>query len=177
MKLSTLFAATLFLSVSLFCTQTFAQSKNIASSKEKQAALDKQKAHQAEMKKKYNSLTPEQAAEAKRKAEEYKKGGYKGQPGQGTTTNPASKPAQPAVTGKKTVQTGKTNTNNTGKTKPILLDANGKPLTKTSPSATGKTEVSPNKVTPSVKPSVNPAKKIEQKVPSAKSASEDVIKK
>lgn len=60
MKISTFIAATMILSVSLFCSQVVAQSSGIAADKQKQANLEKNKAHQKEMQKKYNSLSPEE---------------------------------------------------------------------------------------------------------------------
>lgn len=48
------------LSISLFCSQIYAQSPGIAADKQKQENLEKINAHQKEMKKKYNSLSPEE---------------------------------------------------------------------------------------------------------------------
>ncbi len=155
MKISTLFAATMVLTVLLYCTQVNAQSSGIAADKQKQENLEKNKAHQAELKKKYNSLTPEQAAEAKKRANEYKKGGYKEQTGKSAKTDPKTNPApatKPAVKSstKSTVNSVqpivnpvkptpiKPATNSTGgtaKPAPIFLDANGKPVDKNAPPA------------------------------------------
>ncbi len=165
MKLSSLIAATLVLSVSLLCSQSYAQSKNIASDKQKQAALDKQRAHQAELQKKYNAMTPEQQAEAKRKAAEYKRTGNKGQVTRGSNTTPTSKPAQTRVNSKKPVPVNakRTTTPVNTQAKPILMDANGKPLNKVTPATTGKSEASPAKTAVPVKSTVTPVKKDVQK--------------
>lgn len=88
MKTSSLLAASMVLMVSMFCAQSYAQSVGIAADKQKQQNLEKNKARQKELKKKYNSLTPEQAAEAKQKANEYKRSG--GRKPAGTSPKPAS---------------------------------------------------------------------------------------
>jgi len=166
MKISKLFAAFLVLSVSLFCTQVSAQSSGMAADKQKQENLEKNKARQAEMKKKYNSLTPEQAAEAKKRANEYKGGGYKEQGGKGAKTNanpaqptkPAANPVQPSVKPAKPAP-AKPATNNAvtpAKPAPVFLDANGKPVEKKAapaPTPTNKTVLK----TPT--PPKNPAEK------------------
>ena len=148
MRTSKLFAAFLVLSVSLFCAQVSAQSSGIAADKQKQANLEKNKARQAELKKKYNSLTPEQAAEAKKRANEYKGGGYKEQTGKGAKTNPTNKPTpspkpalnpvQPSVNPAKPAPAKPTG-NNAGtpaKPAPVFLDANGKPVEKKAATST-----------------------------------------
>jgi hypothetical protein len=88
MKTSSLLAATIVLVVSLFCAQSYAQSVGIAADKQKQQNLEKNKARQKELKNKYNSLTPEQAAEAEKRANEYKRSG--GKKPAGTTAKPAT---------------------------------------------------------------------------------------
>jgi hypothetical protein len=138
MKTLKLFASLLVFTFTLHCTQVKAQSSGIAADKQKQENLEKNKARQAELKKKYNSLTPEQAAEAKKKANEYKKGGYKEQAGKGTKTSPSPTPkpatnkVDPSVNPAKPSQS-KPSANKTAtpaKTAPIFLDANGKPVEK-----------------------------------------------
>jgi len=168
MKASSFFIATLVLSLMLFCSQSFAQSSGIASSKQKQAALDKQRAHQADLKRKYKALPPEQAAEAKKKAREYKNGGYRKQPDQGVQTSSETKPVP--VTPVKPYQKGTINTKPshgkpTGtqtrqsvKAKPILMDAEGKPLSKTTPVVPAKKGVQkPNSSKPSAEIVKSPA--------------------
>lgn len=161
MKTSSLITAILVFSGMLLCSQVFAQSTGIAADKKKQENLNKTKAHQAELKKKYNSLTPEQAAEAKRRANEYKRGGYKDTKGKGakTTTGTsaapaaASKPVQPAVSSAKPAAVKPAGTQNTAKPAPVMMDANGKPLNKTTAkAATVKPAATP------VKPEVAPQK-------------------
>jgi Na+-transporting NADH:ubiquinone oxidoreductase subunit NqrC len=164
MKISTSFATTLVITLSLFCTVTFAQSVGIAADKQKQEALNKQRAHQAELQKKYNALPPEQQAEAKRRANEYKRGGYKNKSGHAaktqSTTKPQLKPvAEPTIktvvnppkqtpTATKPAQGKPTGTSKQSKTKPttVLMDANGKPLTKSS-ATTKPANTTPQKTT------------------------------
>jgi hypothetical protein len=93
MKVSTIIAAALIFSASLYCSKAFAQSSGIAADKQKQENLEKNKARQKEMQKKYNSLSPEEAAAAEKRANEYKKSGGKTATGKGTSTKPATKPA------------------------------------------------------------------------------------
>ena len=143
MKLSTFLAASLVLAASLFSSQSFAQSRDKAADKQKQANLEKIKAHQAELHNKDNSLTPEQAAEAKKKADAYKRGGYKQKENQGPKTAPAvnnpqppdAKPAQHGVGAKPPTQVSQTGTKAPGSagSKPVFLDASGKPLDKNVP--------------------------------------------
>lgn len=178
MKISILFAATFVMTVSLFFSQAYAQSTGIAADKQKQENLNKEKAHQAEMKKKYNSMTPEQAAEAKKQANAYKKGGYKTQPAKGTKTTTTSKSTstssanstKPATSGTKPTKSGTakptqgkptgTSSQSSTKAAPVMMDANGKPLNKTTPPAsTGKAEASPQKATTTAKPTAVPVKK------------------
>ena len=151
MKASSLFAAALIVTVTLFYSQSYAQSTGVAADKQKQAALDKQRAHQAELKRKYNSLTPEQAAEARKRSAEYKKGGYKNKEGQKAERNTVAKPGpapagnanKPGVILTKPAQRKPVNTNERvgAKTKPIMMDANGKPLNKTAPAVTPSNKV------------------------------------
>jgi len=113
MKATSFFAVTLVLAVSLLYSQSYAQSVGKAADKQKQANLEKNKAHQAELKKKYNSLSPEEAAQAKKRANEYKRNGGKVSPGTQTnsvtpstksTPVPANKPVQQPSGSKKTLQ-------------------------------------------------------------------------
>ena len=165
----------LALSATFFSTQSFAQSNDIASDKEKQASLEKIKAHQAKLQKKYNSLTPEQAAEAKKRANDYKRGGYKEKatagakttPKSKTTSTPAANPARTGSSNKNAAARKPTNTNTqvTAKPKPILLDAGGKPVSKTT--TTTKAGVSPAKSTTPAKTIVPPSDKIPTSNPSS----------
>jgi len=143
MKRSIIFAATMVLTVMLYCTQSFAQSSSgVAADKQKQANLEKNKAHQKEMQKKYNALSPQEKAAAEKKANDYKKSGGKTTTGKGTTTKPATPAttAKPAVSSSKSTQAKPATT----KTAPVFMDANGKPLNKTTaptkPSSTSPTK-------------------------------------
>jgi hypothetical protein len=178
MKALNLFTATLIVTVSLFCSQASAQSKSIAADPQKQAGLEKNKAHQAEMKKKYDAMSPAEQAEARKRADEYKKGGYKNKSAKGststtpakkTTSAPATKPAQKSVNQAKPTQGKPAATANQGtsKTKPVFLDANGKPLTTTSPATNAKPATSPSKTTPPAKPATSQTEKAVQTAPSA----------
>ena len=138
MKASTIFTAALIFSVSVFCSQVSAQSSGIAADKKKQENLEKNKAHQKEMQKKYNALSPQEKAAAEKKANDYKKSGGKTttgkgtSTGKGTTTKPATPttPAKPAANSSKTT-TAKPAASPTTKPAPVFMDANGKPLDKT----------------------------------------------
>ncbi len=141
MKLKSLFVFTLILSISLFCSHSFAQSNGIAADKQKQANLEKNKARQIELQKKYNSLTPEQAAEAKRQANAFKRGGYKSQSGKEaknpavkSNSVPAAKSVQPAAP-VKAVQGKGTGSGSQGvsRQKPVMMDAQGKPVNQATP--------------------------------------------
>jgi hypothetical protein len=128
---------------------TYGQKVGVAADKQKQENLEKNKKRQAELKKKYNSLTPEQAAEAERKANEYKKSGGKTKPA-GNTAKPATGGTKPG-TGtavSKTSQTPKQgNVQKPGATKqPVWMDANGKPKPVNSGKTTGKQEAKPGTV-------------------------------
>jgi len=142
MKLKSLFVFTLILSISLFCSHSFAQSSGIASDKQKQANLEKNRARQIELQKKYNSLTPEQAAEAKRQANAFKRGGYKSQSGKEaknpaakTNSVPATKSVQPAATAVKAVHAKAAGSGSQGvsKQKPVMMDAQVKPVNQATP--------------------------------------------
>lgn len=169
MKIKSFVAALMVLTVSLCCTQSFAQQKGIAADKEKQAALDKNLARQAEMKRKYNSMTPEQAAEARKRANEYKNGGYKNKDEKGikpaASTKPAPVPAaRPSLQnagGTKPAQAKPSATKSQGSTKPkpVFMDANGKPLKATTPAA-----VPPKTASPAAEPvKAAPAKTVTPK--------------
>ncbi len=150
MKVSTIIAAALIFLASLYCSKAFAQSSGIAADKQKQENLEKNKARQKEMQKKYNSLSPEEAAAAEKRANEYKKSGGKTATGKGTSTKPATKPATPATPAKPAASNSKSTStkpaakNTTTKPAPVFMDANGKPLNKTTaptkPSATSPTK-------------------------------------
>jgi hypothetical protein len=164
MKTMNYFAALLVLGTVILVGQVNAQNVGIAADKQKQENLEKNKKRQAELKKKYNSMTPEQAADAKKRANEYKKNG-------GKTTSPKT---QPAVSGSKTITpvgVKKTTTQapaSKPKTKqPVWMDPKGHAKPATPPPATNvKPEAKPatgTKVTPSTKPTqkqaVAPGKK------------------
>lgn len=174
MKFSKVLATTLFFSFAVLCSQSFAQSSGIAADKQKQANLEKNKARQAELKKKYNSLTPEQAAAAKKQANEYKKGGYKqpdasGNKSAAPATKPAVKPAAKATVSPSKPAQGKTNTATSTKPKAILMDANGKPLNQAAPATKAKPEASPSKTTaPAKTTTVKPAAPAKKTTPPAK---------
>jgi hypothetical protein len=134
----------------VICRPAFSQSVGQAADKQKQANLEKNKARQAELKKRYNQLTPEQAAEAKKRANEYKNGGYKkGKPGAKPTTG--NKPSGSGTVIKPDVNSSKpADKSNTGakahqKPKPVFLDKNGKPVSPTKPTtpASNRVEKSP----------------------------------
>ncbi len=141
MKTSSFVAAILLLTVSLCGSLSYAQSADKAADKNKQANLEKLKAHQAEMQKKYNAMTPEQAADARKRAHDYKNGGYKNKTGRAasasTVKTPTVSSARPSAT-VKPAQGKPTGTHPRvgASAKPILMDANGKPLRTTSPAAT-----------------------------------------
>jgi hypothetical protein len=146
MKTSKLFVSFLVVATFMFCTEIKAQSSGIAADKQKQENLEKNKARQAELKKKYNSLTPEQAAEAKKRANEYKSGGYKESTGKGAKTNANTAPstksavkstvhsaaesAKPVINQAKPAPVKLAAQGTTTKPAPIFLDANGKPVEK-----------------------------------------------
>ena len=171
MKTNSFTAILMIILVSIFCAPSFAQSGDRAASKEKQANLEKIKAHQAELRKKYDAMTPEQKAEAKKKATTYKRGGYKAQQGKAekaaTTaveTPQEMKPSKTAIQNKKSARPKPPGQKVQKATdaKPIFLDANGKPLNKTNPT----TPAAPKSVAPAakattakVKATTEPAKK------------------
>lgn len=170
MKLSTVLSIALFFTVALVGSQLSAQSSGKAADKQKQANLEKNKARQAELKKKYNSLTPEQAAEAKQRANEYKRSGGKSTAAPTAKPAPAAKPAATGVSGK-TVPQGKQTTTATqaAKPKPVLMDANGKPVQKAATTSKPKTTVvAPAAPAGKGKTAVTPAAKPAQKVPATK---------
>ena len=167
MKTSSILAAALIISASLYCSNTFAQSSGVAADKQKQANLEKNKAHQKEMQKKYNALSPQEKAAAEKRANEYKTSGGKTTTGKGTTTKPAAKPAtpaKPAASSAKTTQSKPAAKNSTTKAAPVFMDANGKPLNKTTTPAKPATKTTPKATTPKTT------------APAAESASEKVKK-
>ena len=147
----------LFLSMAVLTGQAYAQNVGKASSKQKQENLEKIKAHQADMKKKYNSMTPEQKAEAQRKASEYKRSGGK-KANSGTTVQAGKEvknPGTSAVVAKTSTQAKQGTVKKTAKSaKPVLMDENGKP----------KKVVIPATSQP-VKSEINTAKTVEMKKP------------
>ena len=166
MKASSIIAAVLIFSASLYCTQAFAQSSGVAADKQKQQNLEKNKARQKEMQKKYNALSPQEKAAAEKRANEYKNSGGK-TTGKGTTTKPAA-PAKPAASSAKTTQAKPAAKNSTTKATPVFMDANGKPLNKTTapaaPATKPATKTTPKATTPKTT------------TPAAESASERVKK-
>jgi hypothetical protein len=123
----------------LLTSASTAQKPGIAADKQKQENLEKIKKRQAELKKKYNSLPPEQAEEARRRANEYKKSGGKStgtgtKPGTTVKTNPSKLGLQGTGSTKpKTSPTSKPKTN-----KPVWMDSKGhsKPVTPPAPGNT-----------------------------------------
>jgi len=142
MKTISYFTLGLVLGSFLLLGQVKAQNVGVAADKQKQENLEKNKKRQAELKKKYNSLTPQQAEEARKKADAYKRSGGKST---GTNTKPAptQKPASaPAVNkGSQAPKQGNVQKPGTGK-QPVWMDAKGKPKPSTSAPA-GKPEVKP----------------------------------
>jgi hypothetical protein len=133
----------------LLALQVNAQNVGTAADKQKQANLEKNKKHQAERMKKYYSLTPEQAAEAKQRASEKKLNGGKKQPGgSNTSTGAVTKTQEPsAVVSKSNEQPPKGNIKkSTGSGKPVWMDEKGKTRKKTSAVTTqvGKAEKNPS---------------------------------
>ncbi len=136
MKTMKLLTVALLISAVVLTSQAYAQNVGKASSKQKQENLEKIKAHQAEMQKKYNSMTPEQKVEAKRRADEYKRSG-----GKKTTSATAvqtgrevKNPGTSAVVSRTSTQPKQGNVKKAVKsTKPILMDENGKPKKVVSP--------------------------------------------
>lgn len=114
----------------LMLGQVYAQKVGIAADKQKQANLEKLHARQEELKKKYNSLTPEQAEEARKQANEYKRSGGKlpasSKPAQ--AGQPVKKQSGPAVISKNPVQVKKgTAPKPSPSPKPVFMDEKGKP--------------------------------------------------
>jgi hypothetical protein len=154
MKATTFLITVFFVTTSLFCTQSFAQSTGKAADAQKQANLEKNKARQAELRKKYNSLSPEEAAIAKKRATDYKKSGGKVPPGSQTknaapAANPASKsgkpvtnPTQPAGT-KKTLQGIPVTDPNAKQPAPVKKNTTTKPLNNTTTTAKPAAEKAP----------------------------------
>jgi len=156
MKASSFIAIALLFTASLYCSQTYGQSVGTAADKEKQANLEKNKAHQAEMKKKYNSLPPDQKVEAERKAKEYKKGGYKQQSGTKSTSTSASKPKPKATSSStaKTTQPAPAGTKPVVKGQPVTTGTKASPQTPAA--STGKADVGPQKSAAPAKTTVVP---------------------
>ena len=117
------------LSLVLLLGQAYAQKVGIAADKQKQANLEKNMKRQAELKKKYNSLSPEQAAEARKRADEYKRNGGK-VPSTGSATSTGTKiksPNSPAVVSKTPEQQKQGNVKKkTGSGKPVWMNEKGK---------------------------------------------------
>jgi hypothetical protein len=145
MKAFKFFSALMVLSLLILVSQVNAQKVGIAADKQKQENLEKNKKRQAELKKKYNSLTPEQAAEAKRKANEYKRSGGKMSSGGTSTTATTPKTTKtPAITNK-TPEQQKQGTVKKGTTakKPVFMDEKGKPKVTPVTTQVGKAETKP----------------------------------
>lgn len=169
MKAVRFLSTVLALSLVLLFVQANAQKVGVAADKQKQENLEKNKKRQAEMKKKYNSMTPAQKAEALKKGKEYKKNGGKVNPtGSSTSTGKkVSSPNTPAVTNKAADQQKQgTIKKVNGSAKPVWMDEKGKPKTTTAPVTTkvGKTESKP--ATP-VKPKSTYVKTTSDKVNTA----------
>jgi len=144
--------ATIIISIAVFTLSLIlthaadGQNTGVAADKQKQENLEKNKKRQAELKKKYNSMTPEQAAEAKKRADTYKKSG--GKPGaSGTTAAPAGtgkKPTTPAVNKTSSApKQGNVQKPSTSKA-PVWMDASGKPKQVAPKTQPGKQEAKPS---------------------------------
>lgn len=154
MKAKFIITGILALTMSLAANNLQAQSVGIASSKEKQAALEKRHARQVELRKKYDAMSPEEQARVKQKAIDRKNGGYKNDPKPVKPVAPG-----PAVNNKTNAQGKQGNkVQPTERPKPILLDSKGKPINpKPAPVTPAKNEVKPSNA---VKPSpATPVKK------------------
>ena len=169
MKAMKLLSSVLIISLVLFFVQANAQKVGVAADKQKQENLEKIKKHQAELKKKFNSMTPEQKAEAQKKVNAYKRSGGKVTPAgsSSSTVKTVKSPGVPAVVNKTTEQQKQGNVKkNTGSGKPVWMDEKGKPKTsgKAVTSQVGKTESKP--ATP-VKPKNTYVKKAGEKINTA----------
>ncbi len=175
MKTMNLLSLSVLLVVFLSTTVCYAQKVGVAADKQKQENLEKNKKRQAELKKKYNSLTPEQAAEAERRANEYKKSGGKQNPS-GSSTKPATGNNKPAGTtvskGKQAPKQGNVK-KPVARKEPVWMDAKGNPKKVTTGKTTTKQEVKPvttkeaeKKVAP--KPAPKPKVATEQKAAGTK---------
>jgi len=108
MKTTSILTIILFVAASLIGGQAFSQRPDKAADKQKQANLEKNKARQKELHRKFNSLTPEQADAARARATAYKRGGYKQKqnpvksPAPATNQAATAKPAKPAAASKPT---------------------------------------------------------------------------
>jgi len=152
MKAKLIISLTVFTFTFILADAVNGQNVGVAADKQKQENLEKNKKRQAELKKKYNSLTPEQAAEAKKRADAYKKSGGKSV----TTAEPApsgKKPSTPA-TNKTSATPKQGNVQKPATSKaPVWMDANGKPKPVTPTAQPGKKEVKPTGIAP--KPAVS----------------------
>ncbi|MBK7028160.1 MAG: hypothetical protein IPH45_02680 [Bacteroidales bacterium] len=161
MKTIKYFTLTIIVSVVMSTGFAYAQKVGVAADKQKQENLEKNKKRQAEMKKKYNSMTPEQAAEAERKANEYKKTGGKSKT-EGNTTKPSpgmSKPTTNSAVNKTQQNPKQGNVQKPGATKKVIwMESNGKPKVTTTPGTPGKPEAKPSG-TNTQKPVVTKGKK------------------
>ena len=136
MKAKTVIAISFLSGLFFIVNPGFSQKVGTAADKQKQENLEKNKKRQAELKKKYNGMTPQQAEEAKKRANEYKKNGGKATPAGGNTgtTKPATKPAAPAATSKTTQQQKQGTVSKPRNNKPVWMDPNGH--AKTTPATT-----------------------------------------
>jgi hypothetical protein len=174
----------LLLSFVLLTVQVKSQNVGKAADKQKQENLEKIKKHQAEMKNKYNSMTPEQQAEARKKAGELKKGGGKVTPkgsGINTKTNTTKPASQPIVSKTPEQQKQGTVKKSTHSNKPVWMDEKGRPKPVAPVSGeVSKTDSKPTSDVKStdVKRKVAPAKaKVKTTKQVAKSSASEGVKK
>ena len=178
MKAMRFLSTTLVFCLVLMLGQSYAQNAGIAADKQKQANLDKINKHQAELKKKYDAMTPEQAAAARQKADEYKRSGGKVHPaGSSNKANtPTKKTNGSPVINKTTAQKKQGNVKkSTTSGKPVWMDEKGKAKTKVTPVSNpqGKSDSKPSTVgkikhTPVNKQAVKSTQVVKTPVPAQK---------
>ena len=130
MKMHRLLTVAVLSCTVLMVSQVVAQNAGIAADKQKQANLEKINARQTELKKRYNSLTPEQAAAARQKANEIKRsGGKKAAKGKATKSiQQVKKPAGSAIAHQAPAKVNSSAARkSTANSKPVFMDENGKP--------------------------------------------------
>jgi hypothetical protein len=169
MKTSKLFMLLIVMVAFLFGGSIYAQNVGIAADKQKQENLEKNKKRQAELKKKYNSMTPEQKAEAKKKADAYKTGGK-------TNSNTSGKPATLPAASNPNQRAVQVHQSKPRSNKPVWMDPNGHAKTTPAPSKPAEKDVKPA-VESKTKPSTTPAKPaVKPTIPPTKTKSEIKVK-